>query len=220
MRSVSSPACALAVVTLLASCAAGGPARDLSARVPSACLHSLKDLRDRNVVKQDFDYSCGAASLATLLRFYFRDPVSERALLLDMLKSLSAAETQDRIANGFTLLDLQGAAQRRGYQAEGVALEMKSLTELGGPVLLHMNIQGQRHFLVFRGVSGDRIFLADPNRGNVRMDVWRFARQWTGVALALGREGVEIPATHPLSLRSEEKSYPEWETARRSLYTP
>ena len=33
--------------------------------------HTLKELRDQYVVKQDTDYSCGAAALATLLTYYF-----------------------------------------------------------------------------------------------------------------------------------------------------
>lgn len=205
---------------LLAACAPKPASPAKAVLEPARVLHSLKDLRDLHVVKQNFDYSCGAASLATLLRYYFGDPVPEQVLLLDMLQHLSDAERQDRIANGFTLLDLQSAAKRRGYEAEGVALDIKSLTELGGPVLLHMNIQGQRHFLVFRGVAGDRIFLADPNRGNVRLDVWRFAQQWTGVALALGKDGTDLPTTHPLILRPEEKQYPEIVTARHQLYHP
>ena len=33
----------------------------------TVAVESWKTLRDRRVVKQDLDYSCGAASLATLL---------------------------------------------------------------------------------------------------------------------------------------------------------
>ncbi len=32
-------------------------------------LKSMKDLRDLNLIKQRFDYSCGAAALATILRY-------------------------------------------------------------------------------------------------------------------------------------------------------
>ncbi len=32
-------------------------------------LKSMKDLRDQKLVKQRFDYSCGAAALATILRY-------------------------------------------------------------------------------------------------------------------------------------------------------
>lgn len=210
---------ALAVALFFPACAS--PQHSAKSTVDGVPrLHSIKELRDRNVVKQQFDYSCGAASLATLLRFYFGDRVSERVLLLDMLQTLPVAEREDRVAHGFTLLDLQNAAIRRGYQAEGVSLELPALTQLGGPVLLHMVIQGQRHFVIFRGVAGDRIFLADPNRGNVRMNIWQFSQRWTGVALALGRGGAEPSPGHALAVRAGEVQYPETQSARGSLYQP
>ena len=54
----------------------GQPAQAASIRIgPGARidvpLRSLKDLRDENLVKQRFDYSCGAAALATILRYGF-----------------------------------------------------------------------------------------------------------------------------------------------------
>jgi uncharacterized protein len=220
MPSAFNTAAGLLAVMTMASCAPAPSSSAKATATGSPRVHSLKDLRDRNVVKQQFDYSCGAASLATLLRFYFGDKVSERALLLDMLGNLPPTEREDRIARGFTLLDLQKAALRRGYQAEGVALELPALTQLGGPVLLHMVIQEQRHFVIFRGVSGDRIFLADPNRGQVRLSVWQFAKRWTGIALALGTSGTEPSPHHALAVRPGEANLPETRTARNSLYQP
>ncbi|MFP4904453.1 peptidase C39, partial [Paraburkholderia sp. BR14261] len=32
-------------------------------------LHSMRDLRYRSIVSQQYDYSCGAAALATLLKY-------------------------------------------------------------------------------------------------------------------------------------------------------
>src|SRR5690348_14751790 len=43
--------------------------------------HTLKELRDLNVVKQATDYSCGAASLATLLIYYYGEMTSEADIL-------------------------------------------------------------------------------------------------------------------------------------------
>jgi len=40
-------------------------------------VKSWKTRRDAKIVKQDSDYSCGAASLATLLTEYYRFPVTE-----------------------------------------------------------------------------------------------------------------------------------------------
>ena len=45
---------------------------------------------------QTRDYSCGAAALATILRYYWGDRVGEDDVLLVLLKTLSPEETKDR----------------------------------------------------------------------------------------------------------------------------
>ena len=42
---------------------------------------SWKELQRRNIVMQTRDYSCGAAALATVLRYYWGDPVGEDDVL-------------------------------------------------------------------------------------------------------------------------------------------
>jgi len=72
--------CAL-VLHLLAFSAALAGEGAVSARsdATSAVIkrHSLKELRDRYVVKQHLDYTCGAAALATLLTYYFGEETPE-----------------------------------------------------------------------------------------------------------------------------------------------
>src|SRR5512134_3064001 len=87
---------------------------------------SWRELRDRNVVRQQLDYSCGAAALATLIRYYFGDDVSEDGILGDILGSMTAEEVLDREENGLSLLDLRLQAERMGYQAAGVRLTLSA----------------------------------------------------------------------------------------------
>ena len=47
-------------------------------------MKSMKDLRDQNLVQQRLDYSCGAAALATILRYGFGVEVTEREILVDL----------------------------------------------------------------------------------------------------------------------------------------
>src|SRR5262245_11302035 len=132
-------------------------------------LKSIKDLRDANVIKQRFDYSCGAAALATLMRYGFGDKVGEREVLSQLLGMLSDEELRTTYLQGFSLLQLQRVAQARGYQAEGFRLEPQSLAQLSGPVIVYIQPRGYRHFAVLRGIKGDRVYLADPSLGNIRM---------------------------------------------------
>ena len=50
------------------------------------------ELKDKNVVMQVRDYSCGAASLCTLLRYYWGDDINEQRILNELDKMLSPAE--------------------------------------------------------------------------------------------------------------------------------
>jgi predicted double-glycine peptidase len=210
---------------LLQACATPGAPASLSATTIRggmvrgvAPVVSWRELRDRNVVRQGFDYSCGAAALATLMRYYFGDDVSEEAILVDILRSMPLGDVQDREANGLSLLDLRLQAERMGYQATGVRLGVASLPALQGPVVVHLERADYRHFAVLRGVRGDRVYLADPSQGNLRLSVDRFVEEWSGVALVLGKPGFGLPQSHPLALEDPDPGPHEAQAARQSLF--
>jgi uncharacterized protein len=182
-------------------------------------VRSWKQLRDQNIIIQKFDYSCGAGALATLMRYYFGDDVGEDEILLSILGSMSDEDVRDREKNGLSLLDLKRCAEQRGYQAVGVKLNYASLPKLKGPVLIHLEREDYKHFAVLKGTRGDRIYLADPSRGNIRMSVDRFAKEWSGIALVLGKRAFGLPQNYPLALDDQELVQNELLEARRSLYT-
>ena len=165
--------CALAATGLSAQISIGssGLRIDRPAR-------SLKDLRDQNVVKQRFDFSCGAAALATLMRYGFGQDVTESQILVGLFDLPTDAEKAERERTGFSLLDLQRVAQARGYNADGFRIEPDQLAMLGGPVIVFIEPRGYKHFAVLRGIRGDRVFLADPSRGNIRMPMYAFLDSW------------------------------------------
>lgn len=183
---------------------------------------SMKDLRDANVIKQQFDYSCGAAALATLFRYGFGENVTERDVMAQLLGSLSAEELQATLQQGFSLLDLQRVAQARGYQAEGFRLEPQALSQLSGPVIVFIQPRGYRHFAVLRGIEGDRVYLADPSLGNVRMPMYRFLEGWrdasgTGVIFVIEPQSSQPRGTTALTLSISGVPQPEIMTAREML---
>ncbi len=143
-------------------------------------LKSLKDLRDHRLVRQRFDYSCGAAALATLLWYGFGHQVTEREVLRDVFQPLTGDEEDFRKEEGLSLLDLQRVAQARGFRAQGFRLPPEYLPQLGGPVIVFIKPRGYEHFAVLRGVRGDRVYLGDPARGNIRLPVYTFLDTWLG----------------------------------------
>jgi predicted double-glycine peptidase len=136
-------------------------------------------MRDAGVVRQAFDYSCGSAVLATLLSGV-DGPVSEAEILEEVLSGLTDEEKDHTMAAGLSLLDLQQAAERRGYRAAGYRVAPDFLRQLTRPVVVFIQPHGYRHFAVLRGIRGDRVFLADPARGNIRVPMWRFLEWWRG----------------------------------------
>jgi uncharacterized protein len=141
---------------------------------------SFKDLRDEHIVKQAFDYSCGAAALATLLTYGLDDPMSEQEVIGEMLKALEAEDEALRKKEGFSLLDMQRVVQARGYKAQGFRIAPEFLDKLQGPVIVFIRPRGYEHFAVLRGVRGQTAYLADPSRGNRREPMYAFLDMWLG----------------------------------------
>lgn len=133
------------------------------------------------VAQQELDSSCGLASLVTIMRFHLDDTgVSERTLLSHYIDSSSAEELAFAMQNGLSLLELEQLAQGMGYITRKVMLSFEDLGKvvLLRPVLVYLDISGQRHFAVVRGISERDVWLADSARGNVRYSHATFLKEW------------------------------------------
>jgi predicted double-glycine peptidase len=151
----------------------GGPRADAAPPV-----RSLLEMRQKNVVMQQWDISCGAAALATLLRHHFGDPVTERDVARDMLRYTDARRVRTR--GGFSLLDLKRYTRRRGLDAEGYAgLSLDDLRKLT-PLIVPMRITSYDHFVVLRAIAGPYALIADPAFGNRTMPLEEFTDIWHG----------------------------------------
>ena len=143
-------------------------------------VRSILEMRRDNVVVQNWDLSCGAAALATILNFQHGDPVSEREIALGMMTRQEYLENPllVRIRRGFSLLDMRRFVETRGY--EGIGLGRLSFEDLLGnaPLIVPINVHGYQHFVVFRGTFGNRVLLADPAYGNRTMLRSRFEEAW------------------------------------------
>lgn len=209
------------VLILLPAINSGSAAEEAPANDKQAVVerHTLKELRNQYVVKQQLDYSCGAAALATLMIHYFGEKTSEGEIL-DRLNVRLKKFTEDEIARkkrvGFSLLDLKQVAQQKGYKAAGFKLTLEQLRQLAAPVIVYVLPLGYHHFAVLRGIAGDRVFLADPSRGNLSMSIARFSDEYGGIVFVLGRAGEESITHYPLALsRPDDHVRPD---QRRLIY--
>lgn len=131
-------------------------------------VQSWKARRDARIVKQDLDYSCGAASLATLLNSFYGQNLTEEALLQAMDKGDGRASFED----------MARALPEFGFRAQGFAASWEQLARLRMPVILYVKHRKDDHFTVLRGISGDTVWLADPSLGNRTYSQAQFLAMW------------------------------------------
>ena len=131
-------------------------------------VKSWKTLRDARIVKQDLDYSCGAASLATLLNSFYGQNVTEEALLKAMDKDDGRASFED----------MARVLPQFGFRAQGFAASWEQLARLKRPVILYVKHRKDDHFSVLRGIGGDTVWLADPSLGNRTYSREQFLAMW------------------------------------------
>lgn len=165
---------------------------------------SFKELKTRNIITQSLDYSCGPAVIATILTYYFNEKVTEKEIIAYLLLTANLERVKQR--RGFSLLDLKNFAKSRGFNAIGYKMDLDFLSSLNKPVLIPIKIRDYDHFVVFRGLRRDRVFLADPVLGHLTMRVEKFLKLWRGqIGLVLIKEGKGSPDS-PLMLSKEEES--------------
>jgi predicted double-glycine peptidase len=145
-----------------------------------APVKSLLEMRQDRVVVQQWDLSCGAAALATLLNYQHGDPVSEREIAKDLIKREEYLDNPllVRARHGFSLLDLKRYVDQRGYQGIGFGqLELEDLVERA-PIMVPVSFRGYNHFVVFRGIRSSRVLVADPAWGNRTLTFDEFEDAW------------------------------------------
>ena len=133
-------------------------------------VRSLLEMRHENVVIQTWDLSCGAAALATLLRYEFGDSVTEKEVAHGLMRRSEYIEHPEivQVREGFSLLDLKHYVQARGYKGIGLGkLELQDLIE-HAPIMVPVDALGYNHFVVFRGVKATAYYSPTPPGGTGR----------------------------------------------------
>jgi hypothetical protein len=142
-------------------------------------IRSFYEIRQSHTVRQRWDNSCGSAALATILTHHYHDKTSEAVIITSILRISDPIKIKTR--GGFSLLDLKRFVESRGYEGRGYAgLSLEELAGLGVPAITPVNTRGYEHFVVFRGIRGNRVVLSDPAFGTVTMTAAQFAEIWKG----------------------------------------
>jgi uncharacterized protein len=154
---------------------------------------SWRDIPFRTVVRQQYDYSCGSAAVATLLRYHYGMPVNEAEVFQAMFERGDQARIREV---GFSMLDMRAYLETRGFAADGLRLSLDRLARLDVPAIALISHDNYRHFVVVKGISETEVLVGDPTFGLQTYTREEFEAVWNGVVLAIRRvpEGMAAPA--------------------------
>ncbi|NYT61750.1 C39 family peptidase [Alcaligenaceae bacterium] len=168
------PLLASILLTLLAGTAQAG-----SVLVPAmgginvTHIESIRERGFSRTIRQQYDFSCGSAAVATLLTYQYQAPVGEQ----DAFMSMWDQGDQEKIRHdGFSLLDIKRYLDAQGYESNGYEVSLEKLIENSIPAIMLISDHGYNHFVVVKGVSKDRVLLGDPSVGARIMSRDRFKK--------------------------------------------
>ena len=144
---------------------------DLEESIDDMIEERLKDTS--GVVMANDNYSCGPASLATVLNRY------------GLNLSLNEVSKQTNTSvNGTTMQSLIDTAKYYGFSAYGVEIDTKCLKENN---IVHLNINGCEHWTVINKVTDTHVFLADSTEGNMNFTIDEFNSYFSKKAIVLSK---------------------------------
>lgn len=182
------------------------PVRD-STRTFGVKPLNATEIRNAGVVLQERDFSCGAAALSTVLVHQWHNQITETQILVALVLMMSKDEMQDRIKNGLTLTDLRRLSAKLGYQAVMGKLTVDKLRESKVPLIVGITVNEFNHFVVYRGMDDQYVYIADPARGKIRVPIEEFDSQWQQHAvLVVLKRDADLTKLSPLMATADEKS--------------
>lgn len=177
-------------------------------------VKSFKELKFKHIVAQTKDFSCGAAAMATLMTSYFGRETTEMQVLDEVLFKADEATAKRIMETGLSLLDLKNFGEKRGLVGQGMRLKPENLESLDRPAIALVNFRNYSHFVVIKGVSNGKVYLADPARGRWMRTTEEFAQLWNGILLAFRKEEGDKIANHDLEVK------PFWSRGKTDLLPP
>lgn len=138
---------------------------------------SFAEMKFDTVYKQEFDFSCGSAALASLLTFHFGNTVTEKTVFLEMYEHGDQKKIQEL---GFSMLDMKNYLTRHGYASDGLKVNLDKLREFNIPAITIIDLDGYLHFVIIKGVNEQSVLVGDPATGVKIYSRQKFEKMWGG----------------------------------------
>ena len=186
---------------------------------------SWRDIPFRTVVRQQYDFSCGAAAVATLLRYQYDRNTTEN----DVFKAMWEVGDQAQIRRqGFSMLDMKRYLESIGYAADGYRMSLEDLAKLETPAITLIQIGNYKHFVTIKGVHSDKVLIGDPALGLLTVNRDKFLSIWNGIVFAIHARpaGTPDPAFNvkgewsPWAVAPTQAALPSWALADLTMTLP
>lgn len=149
---------------------------------------SLSEMKWDTVIKQQYDFSCGSAAVATLLTYHYDRTTTEA----EVFKAMIEEGDRDKIrAQGFSMLDMKRYLDDQGLNADGFRMSLDDFIEIGVPAITLIDTGGYKHFVVIKGIEDGNVLVGDPAVGTVVVPRTHFQTLWSGIVLG-AREHVQL----------------------------
>ena len=122
-------------------------------------------------IPQQSSSDCGATCLAMVSKYWGKN------FSINSLRDLASTSRQ-----GASLKSLTDSAEALGYLARPVRASLNSLAPKDSPWIAHWE---GNHYVVVYKVTKDKVIIADPAQGKVKLSRQQFTASWTGYALLL-----------------------------------
>lgn len=157
-------------------------------------LVGISDVNSTDIVMANSIYTCGPASLSTLLK-QFGLNVTE-----DELATLGNTSY-----DGTSLKGLLDAAKAKGLYAKAVQIDFDYLRP-GYIVLINNNNTDTMHYTLIRNITNATIYLSDSSLGNFEMSIEKFKELFAGYALIVSQTPITLEGnTTELSMTNASK---------------
>ncbi len=176
-------------------------------------VNSIREIRYSGLVAQQTDYSCGAAAVATLLKYAYGKDTNEHEVLRGMLRVSDPKLVRSR---GFSLLDIKSYVNTLGFRGRGYQLSVHLLSKVKIPTIVLLDTKGYKHFVVLKKATKNKVYIADSALGNKVMSKKDFAVAWNGIVFAVIGKGynkntILRTSARPLGVKRYALKPPVWD---------
>ncbi|EAH9379915.1 cysteine peptidase family C39 domain-containing protein [Campylobacter upsaliensis] len=136
-------------------------------------VKSYQEIKNEKVIRQNYEESCGAASLATLINILDDSNLTE----LDLLKAMSG---QQLYTDMVSFADLNDAVKKLGFQSKSYKIDRKILESIiSVPILVKIEDDPRfPHFVVIINHKGNYLQIFDPSYGEYISSKREFYSVW------------------------------------------